>query len=545
MFVKEEGRINKMKRFLVVLLAIILTMVTMMVPVSAAAITESGRIQDTVAAGDAHTLVVKSDGTVWGCGSNAKGQLCQEAGTYTEKFVQIKPLTKIVSVAAGYSSSMALTEGGKVYVWGNDVKTPTLVAGLSNVVVIAAGQTGYAAIKSDGTLWTWNQGKTPWQQLADVIDIEAGGNHFVVLSNRGYVYTWGDNYFGQLGDGANTNKSYPVQVKKLKDIISIGAGYNHSLAVDKKGNVYTWGSNSSKQLGIDNVEKSNVPVQVSGISKAYFVDGGAAFSVALTTEKKAYAWGNGEYGQLRVGEIETSATPRMIKTSAKFYDIEAGGTHAIGSDTSAYTWGRNANGQLGDTTVANKLQPVRVFEARRPETDVVDVLSGISTWARPSAEKLQRAGAMPLSLQYKYKSNITRAEFAALLVYVYESKNAEAKEASKNPFTDISSSPYKEEILKAYNMGFISGTSATTFNPNGTLTREQAAKMLSMYKNKKALTSENKINEYADYDAISDWAKPYVCYAYSHDLMKGTGNKFDPKSNLTRESAFVSVARLL
>ncbi|WP_312355117.1 S-layer homology domain-containing protein, partial [Aminipila sp.] len=111
-------------------------------------------------------------------------------------------------------------------------------------------------------------------------------------------------------------------------------------------------------------------------------------------------------------------------------------------------------------------------------------------------------------LQYKYKSNITRAEFAALLVYVYESKNAEAKEASKNPFTDISSSPYKEEILKAYNMGFISGTSATTFNPNGTLTREQAAKMLSMYKNKKALTSENKINEYADYDSISDWAKP-------------------------------------
>ncbi|WP_331655589.1 hypothetical protein, partial [Aminipila sp.] len=180
-------------------------------------------------------------------------------------------------------------------------------------------------------------------------------------------------------------------------IISIGAGYNHSLAVDKKGNVYTWGSNSSKQLGIDNVEKSNVPVQVSGISKAYFVDGGAAFSVALTTEKKAYAWGNGEYGQLGVGDIETSATPRMIKTSAKFYDIEAGGTHAIGSDTSAYTWGRNANGQLGDTTVANKLQPVRVFEARRPETDVVDVLSGISTWARPSAEKLQRAGAMPLS----------------------------------------------------------------------------------------------------------------------------------------------------
>ena len=76
---------------------------------------------------------------------------------------------------------------------------------------------------------------------------------------------WGDNTYGQLGNGVNSNSSIPVQVSSLGLVVAISACDEHTLALKSDGTVWTWGSNSSGQLGTNMVDESNVPIQVSNL----------------------------------------------------------------------------------------------------------------------------------------------------------------------------------------------------------------------------------------------------------------------------------------
>jgi alpha-tubulin suppressor-like RCC1 family protein len=93
--------------------------------------------------------------------------------------------------------------------------------------------------------------------LEDIVAISAGDYFAMALDEDGYVWAWGNNWCGQLGQGNTTPKSTPVKVKHsggsaLSDIIYIDAGYYFALAVDKYGTVWVWGDNSDGQLGQGN-----------------------------------------------------------------------------------------------------------------------------------------------------------------------------------------------------------------------------------------------------------------------------------------------------
>ena len=79
--------------------------------------------------------------------------------------------------------------------------------------------------------------------------IAAGNGHSVALRPDGSVWTAGDNYLGQLGDGTKTNRIAPVQVQGLSGVVAVAAGSIHSLAVRSDGTAWAWGSNSDGQLG--------------------------------------------------------------------------------------------------------------------------------------------------------------------------------------------------------------------------------------------------------------------------------------------------------
>ncbi len=170
---------------------------------------------------------------------------------------------------------------------------PIPVSGLSGIRAIAAGGGGGVlgdhslAVTSDGTVWAWGaNGKgqlgdgtrddrlTPVQvlnatgtgPLSDIRQVAAGARHSLALDKDGHVWAWGDNTFGQLGDGTYEDRAYPGQVTGLSDVVMIAAGWRHSVAIDADGRVWIWGRNTSGQIGNGTTENSSVPVQISGMA---------------------------------------------------------------------------------------------------------------------------------------------------------------------------------------------------------------------------------------------------------------------------------------
>ena len=200
-----------------------------------------------IAGGDFHTITLKSDGTVWAWGYNSDGQSGDRTGDSEDecKLIpgQISGLSGVIAVAGAGRHTIALKSDGTAWAWGNNGDgqlgdgtttgraTPGQVSGLSGIIAIACGEDHTIALKSDGTLWAW-----------------------------------GYNGSGQLGDGT-TNETYPygtttpVQVSKLSDVIAIACGALHTIALKSDGTVWAWGDNGYGQLGDGTYTSSNTPVQ--------------------------------------------------------------------------------------------------------------------------------------------------------------------------------------------------------------------------------------------------------------------------------------------
>lgn len=170
-----------------------------------------------------------------------------------------------------------------------------------------------------------------------------------------------------------------------------------------------------------------------------------------------------------------------------------------------------------------------------------------SAWAMDDIDTLSVRGVIPSSLMSRYTDSITRAEFTALMVNVYEYAKGTYKPTNPVPFTDIAASPFAEQIVKGYGLGMIDGIDADSFAPDATLMREQCAKIISAAV--KAMNGgdifSNVALPYGDKVSISSWALPYVCYAYECGLMNGIGSNFDPQGVLTREQAMVIAERMI
>ena len=196
-----------------------------------------------IAGGEWHSLALRSDGTVWAWGYGGSGQLGNGTTTTRLTPVQVAGLSEIIAIASGASHSLALKSDGTVMTWGLNW----------------FGQIG------DGT--TANR-LTPVQVivLSGATAISGGVHHSIALKSNGTVWAWGYGTLGQLGDGTTTTRLTPVQVSGLSGITAIsGSGYCHSLALKSDETVSAWGNNEYGQLGDGTTIMRLAPVQMKTV----------------------------------------------------------------------------------------------------------------------------------------------------------------------------------------------------------------------------------------------------------------------------------------
>lgn len=510
-----------------------------------------------VAGGTSHSIALKKDGTVCTWGSNQNGQLGLSGGASSASEPSIvQGLSSIISVAAGYDFSAVITADNKVMAWGGGTVTdPTYVTGLENVVAVACGQTELIALHKDGTVSTWTLGNAVKKVsgLSHIAGISAGSQHFLAYTTGGDVYAWGGNWSGQLGTGDTTNRNNPVKLNGIFNVIHIAAGNTHSLAVDSSGRVYAWGSNGSGQLGAEG-ETRLKPAFIDGLTDITMVAAGNETSLALTTKGAVYTWGYGEFGQLGNNtDPIMRAEPKMLGTGSlgTVSYLTAGFNHnlVLTNNGRVFTWGRNKDQQLGTGNSANEKAPVRVLTGLDSTTSYQTVvLTGASSWAVDELETLYQRKIVPPLMWQDYTDTTTRAEFAHMLVTVYELVKKAATPSPAATFSDLENHPLAVDVLKAHSLGILGGIGADLAAPDATITRQEVTKMLCSFivavKGGSLPTKIVDLKYYSDARSIADWANPYVAYAYENNIMQGTEAGFAPTRTVTREQALVIMSRL-
>ncbi|MGQ0829238.1 MAG: RCC1 domain-containing protein [Bacteroidota bacterium] len=194
----------------------------------------------------------------------------------------------------------------------------------------------------------------------------AGGNLFsTFLCTNGTVHSTGFNAFGQLGDGTNVDKSTPVAVSSISNIIAISSGAEHTLALQSNGEVWAWGYNAFGQLGDGNNGNSNLPVKVSNgsgnLTGIVAVSAGDDHSLALDNLGRVWSWGRNANGQLGDGTSSDNNFAVLISTLTNVAAITAGDatSMALRCDGTVWLWGSNEYGQLGDGTTIDKFIPTQ------------------------------------------------------------------------------------------------------------------------------------------------------------------------------------------
>jgi len=312
-----------------------------------------------------NVLVCKTDGTMWGWGANQHGGIAiNEAPTALRSSpVQIPGTTWLrPSLGEQGISHMTKTDGTLWYAGptyhgnGGDgrnqnspdgwrVSSPTQVPGTTWTNQVNDTQAAVQAIKSDGTYWVWGQDNSGCLGLSHVNGIykysspvqlgsgtdwktvSRGGNagEAYGIKTDGTLYAWGANNKGQLGDGTTAAKSSPIQIPGTT-WANICVGEANVIATKTDGTLWSWGYNNNVQLGLNNKTTYSSPKQIPGTNwnTLQIVANQYGFA-ALKTDGTAWVWGKNDKGQL--GQNSTTYYSSPIQIPGTDWNGVGGGSH--------------------------------------------------------------------------------------------------------------------------------------------------------------------------------------------------------------------------
>ena len=303
-----------------------------------------------IAAGRAHTCVlVGSSVACWG--ANNAGQLgdgTNETHGVARPVIDASgaPITGVTQIAAAADHSCALIGSGAtstVMCWGQN----------------NAGQNG------DGTLNDSNVAVPAIEVPAGVVGLGIGAFHSCAITAAGGVVCWGEENFGELGNGmtAAAHSVKPVPAGTLTGIVELSAHGLFTCARSSTGSVWCWGIGGDGQIG-NGYSGSDVPVlafKSSATSSAIKFSAGGAHACAIlgNSATSLICWGRGGSGQIGDGSYENALAPQTVLGLPKLSSVAAGGAHTcvVTDQKAVLCWGDGVSGQLGDG-VSTTLVPV-------------------------------------------------------------------------------------------------------------------------------------------------------------------------------------------
>ena len=414
-----------------------------------------------VSVGGGQACARKADSSLWCWGENGEGQLGDGSTRYRDTPVQVSAAAGFLHVAAGFDFTCGIQVGATLSCWGGNPvgqlgtgtssvqAVPTAVASLgSDVAQLAAGNGFFCARKSSGSAWCWgnnlagqpSDGPTDYRPLpvevlalghsvaqvasgwgsatcalttsgevwcwgeisnatgnSDVrpipfqiaglperpVEIAVGWGHACARLDVGTLWCWGRNDNGQLGDGSNAFfREAPTPVNALGfEVAAVATSGTHTCARKMDGSLWCWGSNDSGELGDGTTTDSPTPlwVQPLGTRVRQVSTSPSSHSCALLEDGTAWCWGANSSGQLGDGTTLRSSVPVQVSGLASVAEISAGLSHTCArtSDGALWCWGDNGVGQLGNGMSGQSAMSTTPVRVAVPGTEWIEVRAGI------------------------------------------------------------------------------------------------------------------------------------------------------------------------
>lgn len=362
-------------------------------------------------------------GGVWAfCwGENASGKVGDGTSNSWQLPHAVSRALRVVQISTGGGNTCALTAEGQARCWGansmgalgigstNGPEQCEFAGPCSRTPIAVLGDRSFSAIyvnrhagwyqfvcglASDGAAYCWGsnysgtlgigattgpatctaQGGTPLPCSTVPLEI-AGGQRFTSLTlgdihacgltAAGEAHCWGDNSYGQLGDGTETDRSTPVTVIGGLEFVSLSAGSRHTCGLTSDGSAHCWGFSGEGALGhggftgpdfCQNPDPfgrpfacSTAPERVAGGLTFATIAAGGDHTCGVTAAGAAYCWGFNSWGQLGNASTNSSAAPVAVTGGLTFANLSGGREHTCGVTTGsvAYCWGFPGNYALG------------------------------------------------------------------------------------------------------------------------------------------------------------------------------------------------------
>ena len=300
---------------------------------------------------------------------------------------------------------------------------------------MSSGGDHLCAILDDSSLQCW--GENTFGQIGDgsttdrltmtevgldsartAISVSSGKDHTCSILDNGELNCWGRNNYGQLGDGNSAHSSVPVNVIITGVPVQISTGEWHNCAIMDDASLQCWGRNNHGQLGDGTTEDRSTPVTVPVGENVLAVSAGSGHTCAVTVSWALKCWGLNDHGQLGLGSTSSSSNPSTVTVGGNTVAVSAGGSHtcALLDGNNMKCWGDNSNGQLGDggtnqqndaSSVVFSLNNAIAIDVGDRHTCAVDTTDSLHCWG---GNDIGQVGDGSDSLQITSPTEITLGE---------------------------------------------------------------------------------------------------------------------------------------